>query len=113
MAPCSYDYEVEGGDCLPLHVVLKDGSDTPLDLTGYSSEFVATWRTGSVTLSSGSELEIAEAGESPTEDGSISGQMTGVQTADLPLGKLTRYEWSVTEPGGCKRTFLKGFITRT
>lgn len=113
MAPGEYDYEVEGGDCLTLYVVLKDGNDSAIDLTGYSSVFVATWRGGSLTLSSGSELEMAEAGESPTEDGSITGRLTGAQTDELPYGRLTKYEWSVTEPSGCKRTFLKGYITRT
>lgn len=113
MAPGQYDYEVEGGDCLRLVVRLLDGSDAAIDLTGYSSEFVATWRSGSLTLSSGAELDMGEAGESPSNDGYIHGTITGAQTGELPFGRMTKYEWSVTEPGGCKRTFLKGFITRT
>jgi len=113
MQPGEYDYEVEGGDCLPLHVVLKDGNDNPIDLTGYSSEFVATWRNESLTLSSGSRLDMAEAGESPSNDGSIQGQLTGGETNEFPMGRITKYEWSVTEPSGCKRTFLKGYVVRT
>lgn len=113
MAPGEYDYTVEGGDCLPLIVVLKDGNDDPIDLTGYASTFVATWKNESITLSSGSGLEMAEAGESPQQDGSITGELTAAQTDELPYGRITKYEWSVIEPSGCKRTFLKGYITRT
>jgi hypothetical protein len=113
MAPGSYDYEVEGGDCLPLRVILKDGNDNALDLTGYSSTFVATWTGGSITLYSGGRLEMFESGESPNVDGSISGQLTAAETNELPLGRIAKYEWCVFEPSGCKRTFLKGYITRT
>lgn len=119
MAPGEYDYTVEGGDCLPLNVILRDGTGAQMVLTGYSSTFVATWRGGSLTLYSGDRLEMWEAADSPIGDspegdsGQITGELTGAETNALPHGRVTKYEWSVTEPGGCKRTFLKGYIIRT
>lgn len=112
MRPGSYDYEVEGGDCLPLHVSLLDGDENQLDLTGYSSVFYAYWDGGSITLSTADDtLDITDA-DSPST-GEIVGELTAAQTEQLPYGKLTQYEWSYTAPSGCKTTFLKGYIERT
>jgi hypothetical protein len=56
---------------------------------------------------------MREAGESPSEDGAIIGELTATETSALPYGRLTKYEWSVFDPAGCKTTFLKGYIVRT
>jgi hypothetical protein len=111
----SYDYTVEGGDPLDLHVILKtpQGSpavDTPMNLTGHTSEVALTWCGGTLTLASNDgsppSLVITDA------DGDIAGQLTGAQTAALPEGRLTQYKWSITSADGEKTTFLKGYIDR-
>jgi hypothetical protein len=62
---------------------------------------------------------MVESGDSPEGDspagdpGRITGQLTGTETAALPYGRASKYEWSLTQPDGCKLTFLKGFIVRT
>lgn len=119
-APGNYDYEVEGGDCLTLKVILRDGNGDQMDLTGYSSTLAITWpRNNSLTLYSGDRLEMIEDGDSPTANSpqgdvsAITGELTGAETNALPYGRQTKYEWSVTQPNGCKLTFLKGYIVRT
>lgn len=114
MQPGSYDYEVEGGDCLPLNVVLKDGNDTAISLVGYSSRFELTWPRGGYLLltSDGARLEMGE-DDSPQTLGEITGELSATETDALPYGRIARYEWSVTQPDGCKLTFLKGYIVRT
>lgn len=120
MAPGEYDYEVEGGDCLPLNILLRDGNGDQLNLLGYSSTLSITWpRNNSLILYSGDRLEMVESGDSPEGDspagdpGRIVGSLTGAETNNLPYGRQTKYEWSVTQPNGCKLTFLKGYIIRT
>lgn len=116
MRPGEYDYEVQGGDCLPVVVKLKDENDAELDLSGYSSELVLEWTGGELRLSNGDRLEMYESSESPVStsagSGVISGTITGAETADLPKGRLTKFRWSITAPSGCKTTFLSGYIVR-
>lgn len=112
MIPGDYDFSVEGGDCLPLRVILKDESGNPISLTGYTSKFSAFWRDGSIILTSQADrLDVADS-DSPMT-GEIIGELTGAETEQLPNGRLTTYEWSVTQPDGCILTFMKGYIIRT
>ena len=113
MRPGEYDYEVEGGDCLPLIVVLKDGNEAAIPLTGYRSTFELVYPGDSLILSTeGGRLEMGEA-DSPAITGEIAGELTAAETSVLPYGRIAKYEWSVLEPNGCKKTFLKGYIIRS
>lgn len=107
-----YDYEVEGGDCLSLIVVLKDGNDTAISLVGYTSRLEITWDTGSIILSEANERLELGSQDSPDTPGQIAGTLTATETDRLPYGRVAKYEWSVTQPDGCKLTFLKGHIVR-
>jgi hypothetical protein len=102
MTPGTYDFSVAAGDCLPLIVILKDEIGA-VDLTGYQSQIDFTWRGGSLSLLN-ADLTIT------TAAGKIAGELTALQTADLPAGRLTQYKWWVTEPSGCKKTFLDGYV---
>lgn len=111
--PGDYDYEVEGGDCLPLNVTLKDSNDDLISLSGNTSVFLLTWPGGnSLSLTTENDrLDIA--GFDSPMTGEISGELTGLETDALPYGRIAKYEWSVTGTDGCKTTFLKGYIVRT
>lgn len=111
MQPGNYDFTVEGGDCLPLRVILKDENGSEIALAGYTSRFYAAWNGGSITLDSATDgLDITDQ-DSPSVGG-ISGELSGTQTGQLPFGRLTTYEWSVTQPDGCILTFMTGYIIR-
>jgi hypothetical protein len=113
MTPGTYDYEVEGGDCLPLYVTLKDENEAAISLVGYSSRLVITWPGEQIILTTDNErLDMGE-DDSPAATGVIEGELAASETDRLPYGRIAQYEWSVTQPSGCKLTFMKGFITRT
>lgn len=114
MRPGEYDYSIEGGDALPLVVVLKNGSDEGIPLSGFTSRLEITWDTGSLLLTNTNErLEMGEA-DSPQTDGEIIGKLYPSETNLLPYGRIAKYEWSVTEVStGDKTTFLKGYIIRS
>lgn len=113
MAPGTYNYSVEGGDCLPLIVVLKDGNAAAISLVGYTSTFTLTWPGGGITLTDNNERLEMGSDDSPDVDGQIEGMLQASETSLLPYGQVAQYEWSVMEPSGCKKTFLKGYIERT
>lgn len=114
MRPGEYDFAVEGGDVLPMVVVLKNGSDQGIPLSGFTSRLEITWDTGSLILMSTNErLEMGEA-DSPQTDGEIIANLRPEETDLLPYGRIAKYEWSITETAtGDKTTFLKGYIVRS
>ena len=114
MRPGEYDFYVEGGDVLPLVVVLKNSADNGIPLTGFTSRVEITWDSGSLILTNMNErLEMGEA-DSPATDGEIVGNLRPSETDLLPYGRVAKYEWSVTETStGNKTTFLKGHIVRS
>lgn len=102
-----YDFTVESGDQLPIIVVLKDGDDEVIDLSGCSSEVVINWDCGSLNLTSPDDLTITDA------EGKIEGELSIAQVNALPVGRIASYRWSYTPSGGDHKTFLKGYIVRT
>jgi hypothetical protein len=106
MAPGNYDFEIAGGDCLPLRFNIKDGDGNPVNLEGYvAASFEWEWADGSGVV----DLTPVN---SPAVDGELDGELTKEQTAALPEGRLTTYKLRIIQPSGCPRTLLTGYITR-
>jgi hypothetical protein len=109
MAPGEYDYEVVGGDCLPIVLRFKDDDENIINLGGYDARLTFTWRGGS--------LEIVN-DDSPTRiviegpEGRVSVELTGAETEGFPLGRLTKYEVVLIQPDGCERTYITGYVVR-
>jgi len=104
MKPGKKNYYVKAGDCLPLNVVLKDEDSVAINLTGYGSDFVLSYGILTLTLDETSRLTVTAG------TGSITGQLTAAETAVLTDSDRASYAWSVTEPGGCKKTFMTGRV---
>lgn len=105
-----FDFTVTRGNSLPISVVYKAGS-TPVDLTGYSAEFIVR--------RSASEDNTALIG--PLDDaggritlggvlGTVALTLTAEETLALIQGELNEYELRVTSGAGVPTTILKGRI---
>lgn len=108
--PAARDFAVTAGDCLPLSFQLLDGSGNGIALTGYGVLFALLWDGGTLQLSTGNgRLSVVEG-----EDGAvISGEIASAESAALPPGRRTTYRLTLTEPDGCIRTVLGGYVRIT
>ncbi|WP_137390155.1 hypothetical protein [Rhodoligotrophos defluvii] len=105
------DYALTAGDDWSEDIVLVDGNDAVIDLTGFAVAFAVDWPGGHLELTEGEGITVHAA------LGTIVAALTPAQTRVLPLGRLTRYQLRLAapldppeslQPG--LHTYLRGFL---
>ncbi|WP_137387953.1 hypothetical protein [Rhodoligotrophos defluvii] len=111
MSAAKTDYVITRGDDWRQEIVLLDGNDAMIDLTGFAVAFAIDWPGGYLELTEGEGITV----HAPL--GTIVPALTPAQTRVLPLGRLTRYQLRLAapldppdslQPG--LHTYLRGFL---
>lgn len=107
--PAEYDWTVPRGSCETLSIQLEDESEELINLLGYQAELSITWKTGSLFFTT-------QDGDSPSQMfitpdlGQIDVELTPEETAQFPVGRMTKHKWWLIEPDGCRKVPLIGYI---
>ncbi len=96
------NFEVVGGDALPIRLVYKSGSPPlPVDLTGYTAAWGFYWRNGTTIVRASVALTVNALGE-------ITGSVSGPTTATF--GPDAKHQVRLTAPNGDPTTILAGRV---
>lgn len=104
--------DVYRGDTLPISLECKTDAGVAFDLTGYTIKIKVSW---SETKMPGGdpdkEYELTESSLTINRvAGTIAGELTPVQTDELPLGRQTKMFLILTDSGGDPKTIRIGRI---